>query len=188
MAEGELIKSDDAMTAAIEVLAKLQDLTERFEICGSLRRKAVMVHDIDIVIQPTQKALEVPNIFGVQPVSEWDKRIDEMIKQAEIEYRATVKKEPDFEHGPKKIYFVYHGVPIDLYLATTETYSTLLLIKTGSARHNVILTSLAKQQKKMLHADGRGLEDLTTGKIIANSEETILMKLLGRNVPPELRN
>ena len=49
------------------------------------------------------------------------------------------------------------GSMLDLYIATAETWATLLLIRTGSKEHNIKLCSLARQKGMVLHADGRGL-------------------------------
>ena len=78
---------------------------------------------------------------------------------------------------------------IDLYLATEKTFGTLVLIRTGSAEHNVRLTTLAMGQSMKLKANGDGLVDRNNEKMVfENTEEGILMKLLGRVPPPEQRN
>jgi DNA polymerase (family 10) len=49
------------------------------------------------------------------------------------------------------------GLMLDIYIATPETWATLLLIRTGSKEHNIRLCSLAKQKGMYLKADGQGL-------------------------------
>lgn len=49
------------------------------------------------------------------------------------------------------------GIDLDIYVATPETWATLLLIRTGSAAHNIRLCSRAKNMGMKLHADGSGL-------------------------------
>ncbi|HII36249.1 MAG TPA: hypothetical protein HA319_04280 [Nitrosopumilaceae archaeon] len=77
---------------------------------------------------------------------------------------------------------------IDLYLANEQTFQTLVLIRTGSAEHNVRLTTIAKYKNMKLKADGKGLVDRNDESIIyENTEDGILQRLLG-NVPvPEKR-
>lgn len=51
------------------------------------------------------------------------------------------------------------GIGIDIYVATPETWATLLLIRTGSKENNIRLCSLAKRKGWHLKANGDGLFD-----------------------------
>ena len=46
---------------------------------------------------------------------------------------------------------------LDIYVATPETWATLLLIRTGSRAHNIKLCARARAMGMRLHADGSGL-------------------------------
>ena len=52
----------------------------------------------------------------------------------------------------------YKGVQVDIYIADETTWPTLVLIRTGSKEFNRMLCARAKQQGKILHADGSGIE------------------------------
>jgi len=41
---------------------------------------------------------------------------------------------------------LYNGEQIDLYFATPETWGTLVLIRTGSAEHNIKLSMIAQKE------------------------------------------
>ena len=76
------------------------------------------------------------------------------------------------------------GVNVDLYVATPETWEPLLLIRTGSAEHNIKLSMRARKLgMKLAH---RGL--VKNGRIIASTEKRIFEALGMEYVPPEERN
>src|SRR3972149_2798738 len=111
----------------------------------------------------------------------------------DIDIVAIPKPESDFQFGEPSLSnyikrFKFQGAMIDLYLANEQTFGTLVLIRTGSAEHNVRLTTIAKYKNMKLKADGKGLVDRDTESFIfENTEDGILKRLLG-NVPvPEKR-
>jgi DNA polymerase (family 10) len=80
------------------------------------------------------------------------------------------------------------NVPIDLYLATPETWATLILIRTGSKAHNVRLAQRARELGFKLRASGDGIE-VKNGQLISVSDEREVFSLLGLPyVPPEHRD
>lgn len=83
-----------------------------------------------------------------------------------------------------------NGIAVDLYIATPETWATLLLIRTGSKEHNIYLCSRARQKGMVLHADGRGLYWVDTDNRVSegNSEEGIFKALGLPYKKPEERN
>ncbi len=70
------------------------------------------------------------------------------------------------------------GADVDLYVATPETWATLLLIRTGSVDNNIRLCSLAQSKGWQLRANGAGLFN-TTGERIAGDTEESIYKMLG---------
>ena len=78
---------------------------------------------------------------------------------------------------------VYKGEQIDLYFATPETWGTLVLIRTGSAEHNIKLSMIA--QKKGLKLSHGGLSK--NGQVIASTEKEIFEALDLPYVEPEER-
>lgn len=74
------------------------------------------------------------------------------------------------------------GLAYDIYVARPETWATLLLIRTGSAKHNIILCKLARQKSMVLHADGSGLFHLVDcegreSRAAGDTEESIFLAL-----------
>ncbi len=99
-------------------------------IAGSIRRERPAVHDIDIVAIPTNQGQFLGALTQFGRVKGGEKILQVIM--------------PD-------------GFVADIYIATPETWPTLMLIRTGSAAHNVMLCQRALKMGMRLHADGRGL-------------------------------
>jgi DNA polymerase (family 10) len=155
----ELLK---AQQTAEEVKGKLLPYCSMIEIAGSIRRKKEFVHDLDIVVIPSN---EGQFIYALQSLGK--------IKMG----------------GQKLIRCeLPSGFVLDIYIATPETWATLLLIRTGSKESNIRLCSLAKQKGMKLHADGSGLFKISTCERIAGDTEQSIFAALGlKYLRPEER-
>jgi DNA polymerase (family 10) len=153
----ERIPLELAEQRANEFVEQIRDGCERFEICGSIRRRKPLIRDIDVVLIPK------PAVF-------WPKM---------AQFNAKTK-------GEKLVQIIYQGMQIDLYMATPETFETLRLIRTGSSYHNKLLCMKAQARGWHLHANGKGLVD-SEGKVIADTEDGILQALLGKVPHPTER-
>jgi len=161
----------------------LSNYFKTYKICGSIRRKQPEVNDIDIVAIPKP---ESDFQFGEPSLSNYINSLDsEGEKQAKELGKQGAGR---FLNGDLIKRFKFQGAMIDLYLANEQTFGTLVLIRTGSAEHNVRLTTIAKYKNMKLKADGKGLVDRDTESFIfENTEDGILKRLLDRIVPPEER-
>lgn len=150
------------------------------QICGSIRRQKDVVKDIDwVMIQKDESEYE----FG-----------DESLDQTIIKLHKG--PEPP-KLGKKFKSFMYYGIQVELYLADEKTFETLVLIRTGSKEHNIKLTMLARNKQLKLFASGKGLCKVKGGiynnepeeimEVVENTENGILVNLLGKYVMPEKR-
>jgi DNA polymerase (family 10) len=119
---------------ALPVANKVKDILapycSRIEIAGSIRRRRPFTHDIDLVVIPANQGQFITALRALGP----------------------------FKVGGQKLIRVnYRPLALDIYVATPETWATLLLIRTGSAAHNIWMCELAKSKGMKLHADGSGL-------------------------------
>jgi DNA polymerase/3'-5' exonuclease PolX len=177
----------DAKDIADEVCHLLGKHFEKMTVCGSIRRKKPEVNDIDIVAIPKNKYN-----FGDPTLSDNIRALDpEGFRLAQNRKAGNDR----FLDGPAIKRFYYKGIMVDLYLANEKTYEVLVLIRTGSAAHNVRLTTLAKGKGWKLKAGGEGLVRVEgegkNEKIVEDIDSTengILLKLLGRVPLPEERN
>lgn len=68
-------------------------------------------------------------------------------------------------------------IALDLYIATPATWSTLLLISTGSKENNIRLATMAKRKGWHLAADGQGLINEAGTRIAGDTEHSIYQAL-----------
>jgi len=158
------MKLEKAKDIARGVVEKLSPVCERIEVTGSIRRGRPFVHDIDMVCIPNNQG---QFIYALQQLGK--------IKMG----------------GQKLIRCEMPEIVLDVYVATPETWATLLLIRTGSAKHNIKLCTIAKNKGMKLHADGSGLFRFTDcqggeSRIAGDTEESIF-KALGLDyvAPPK---
>jgi len=126
----ELVKAEKV---AYEVVAQLQPFCSKIEVAGSIRRHRPIVHDIDLVCIPSNQGQFLAVLQGLGRIKIGGGKI--------IRVGMGFSK----------------GIDLDVYIATPATWATLLLIRTGSAAHNIRMCSRAKNMGMKLHADGSGL-------------------------------
>jgi DNA polymerase/3'-5' exonuclease PolX len=149
-----------AQKFANQIVEQISPFCERITVAGSIRRKKPQVRDVDIVLIPKP-------LLWSRIISTLQGKMDaKVLKCGEKVAQLTIK-----------------GVNVDLYSATPETWEPLLLIRTGSAEHNIKLSMRARKLgMKLSH---RGLAK--DGKIIAVTEKGIFEALGMEYVPPEER-
>ena len=143
---------------AEQFIGEIAVYCEKIQIVGSIRRRKTECRDIDLVLL-------------AKPEQLWNftlklKRISKSIVDGK-----QVKR------------VIYKGEQFDLYFATPETWGALILIRTGSAQHNIKLSMIA--QKKGMKLTHSGL--MKNGEIIASTEEGIFEALDLNYVKPEER-
>ena len=148
------MKLEKGQEIAAEVINRLSPYCQKIEVAGSIRRQKETVHDIDIVLIPSDP---------------WN---------LESEVLALARPRRPQKSGTKLKRFDYNGAQVDLYFASAETWATLLLIRTGSKENNIRLCTLAKKKGWHLAASGDGLFD-DTGRRVAGDTEESIYKALG---------
>jgi len=158
------IPLERAQKTAEAVVEKLKPYCKRIEIAGSIRRRRPLVHDIDIVLIPLDPWNLHHEILGL------------------------CRPHPATASGSKIMRIQINGMQVDLYFADKTTWSTLLLIRTGSAQNNIRLCSIAKKKGWRLHADGSGLFNEKGERIAGDTESSIYEALGLKYQRPEDRN
>jgi len=156
---------------AFKIVSTIDPFCIRAEVAGSIRRRKPTVNDIDVVVQPKPQS--------------WI----QVIKEIRREFGAITEKQGEklatlyvpFESKQGKGY-----VEVDLYRASEGTWGILLLIRTGSAEHNIYLCNLAIRKGYRL-AYSHGLLN-EKGEVIASKTEQDVFQALGLDfIPPEDR-
>ena len=170
MEEDDKMKLEEAGVLADKVIHCIEDLCERIQVVGSIRRKRPEVHDVDIVLIPKPQ----PPFFAFT----WDAVATKLQKQLNMK---LIRKGREL----MSLGFQDVDLPVDIYKARPETWGTLLLIRTGSVDHNVMMCSRAQKMGMMLSASDGVIKD---GKVIASRTEEEIFKALEMDfVPPEKR-
>jgi DNA polymerase/3'-5' exonuclease PolX len=149
-----------AQKLAEQIIEQIRPHCERIEAAGSIRRKKSEVRDIDIVLIPKP-------LLWHRIIATLQRNIDaKVVKCGDNIAQLTIKE-----------------VNVDLYSATEQTWGALLLIRTGSAEHNIRLSKLAISMGMKLTHSGLTKE----GKIIASTEKEIFEALGLSCIEPEER-
>ena len=137
---------EKAKVIADTVVKALEPYCERIMVAGSIRRQKPTVRDIDLVLIPRdrQSLDSALLLMGSYKMSG--------MKIARIEM---------------------DSIPLDIYFATSETFATLLLIRTGSVESNIRLAARAKKRGWRLAASGGGLFNEKGERIAGDTEESI---------------
>lgn len=110
------------------VIGAVSELVTRIEVVGSIRRKKFEVSDVDIILTP-KRSINLDDIVGV------------------LTDKFGFEKN---RGGSKLAQVVKDGVEVDLWVTTKGKWGLMRLLKTGSARHNIKLSALAKKQGKKI--------------------------------------
>jgi DNA polymerase/3'-5' exonuclease PolX len=133
MSTGVKIPYVTAMNSAETLLAALEPDCVRTLIAGSLRRRKAEVSDIELVV--ISKTRPAQDLFG--PTGHEESMLDDALSDLGI---TSFRK-----NGPKFKQFEWQGVPIDLFIATVDTWGCVATIRTGSADFSHWLVTSRRQ-------------------------------------------
>ena len=135
-----------------ELLEKgLRDVCEKFEVCGSYRRKNPTSGDVDIVIVPNDK------FDGWYENLEYEKKI-----------------------GKWAHYLLVDGVQVDLFLSSEDNFGVTVLNFTGSPGFNVFMWELCYMMGLSFNKD-RIINIETNEVVSKGLSERDIFKLLRMN-------
>jgi len=152
------MRLEQAEKLAEQFIGEIADYCEKIQIVGSIRRRKTECRDIDLVLLAKSEQL-------------WN-------------FTFKLKKISKINVNGKQVKrVIYKGEQFDLYFATPETWGALVLIRTGSAQHNIGLAKRALNMgMKLTHS---GL--MKNGEIIASTEKGIFEALDLSYVEPQER-
>ena len=154
-----------AMRVAEQLVRELLQLPEVHDAvpCGSLRRQAETVGDVDIVVASTDG----------EPVMRW---FAEHALAAEVIALGTTKTS----------IITRYGLQVDLRVVAPDQLGAAVMYFTGSKAHNIRLRQIAMQ--KGLTLNEYALAHTETGEVVASRDEPGIYQALGMGfVPPPMR-
>jgi DNA polymerase (family 10) len=151
----------EAERLAVQVKEAVENQCERIEVAGSIRRQKSKVHDIDFVVVTKNDA-------------EWQK-INEKLK--------NLKAKPNCSGNNviKAFLPCQNGLfQVDFYRAKPQTFGIHLLVRTGSADHNVWLAGYAiSKGLRIKYSEGL----IKDNSVIAGETEKGVFEALGLPCP-----
>lgn len=165
---------------AAQICGLLANVCDKMAVAGSIRRRKSAIHDIDLIAIPKFAKGTPQALFDTgEQISQLTQRLRELDSTGKIRLLQQGDKAVRFE-------FLPDPVTVDLYIASLQTWPTLLLIRTGSREHNISMCTRAKSLGMQLKADGSGL--FRGDKMVAFESERSIFEALGMQfLPPERR-
>lgn len=138
-------------------------------IAGSIRRQRADIGDIDLVV------------LDFTSQNPWQKH-EIGVALAQIGYDQT-------KDGDKIAAFTRRGkANLDIYYATSDTWGITLLVRTGSAGHNIFVANHGRQQLPTRRLSvSRGILNTADIVVASRTEEECFAALGVAFVPPEQR-
>lgn len=157
-----------ANETAQRLAATLRPHCHRVTVAGSIRRRRPFVNDIDLVLIPKpEAALTIDSLLAGMGIVQLNGPKIKRLRLPTNTHIATIA--------------------VDIYLATPETWPTLLLIRTGSKQHNIMLCTLARTKGCQLKANGEGLFNSNGDRIAGDTEDSIFAALGLPYIEPSAR-
>ena len=129
-----------------EIVEVISDLCTAIEVLGSIRRRRPQIHDVDMAL--------IPKPFM------WSGAILNRLKK-HFEAKGVDFYIHKSGQGLAQIWLDL-DFSVDITVATAQNWGLIRLLKTGSAQHNIKLSSIAKRQGKKI----TDLPDMTNERAI----------------------
>tara|TARA_B100000131_G_scaffold306607_1_gene333877 strand:+ start:176 stop:691 length:516 start_codon:yes stop_codon:yes gene_type:complete len=141
----------DALVVGSQLELALRALCNVVTIVGSIRQGKDMIGDIDIVVIP---------------------------KIAPAEFLERCKDIIEYEYGgKKKIFGMFMGRPINIFVTDESGYGACTYQMTGPAKYNIQMRGQAK--RKGFRLNEYGLYNRETGEYVAGATERSIFEALG---------
>ena len=162
------IDPKEARKVALDFAAKTKDLYQRYELAGSLRRKAPVVHDIDFAVIPRGKD------YGA-----WKEEVKARV--AEIGGRVIT-------FGEVISNFLYSDMQVNLFICPgRDSWGVTLMWATGPKGHTIGMTIKARDRGLLINSQGLWTRKEPPKLIPARTEEDVGRLLGWKYKPPEER-
>jgi len=157
-----------ALDIANNFLSETKDLYKKAEIAGSLRRKAPIVHDIDIAVLP-----------AIGNFADWKEKVSKRVEEIGGQVKEFAETISDF---------YYRGVQVNLFICPREdSWGVTLMWATGPKGHTIGMTLKAQKKKLLYNSQGIWTREDPPKLVPARTEMDVARILDWKYKPPELR-
>jgi DNA polymerase/3'-5' exonuclease PolX len=177
-----------ANAVADELEARLGPACTQILACGSLRRMRYEVGDLElcyvprIIEQPDQDAL-----FGAVKIDQAEAAIGQALRQKILKPRPNVKGAITWGPRNKLAIHVESGVPVDLFATTEDCWPNYIVSRTGPAKLNQQIASLARERGLRWHPYGKGFTRTDGSWLVVGSEREVFEAVGLRYLEPRKR-
>lgn len=175
MSSGDKKPLADALTIATSLRRELLTACERIEIAGSVRRRSGMVGDIEIVAIP--RFADISNRLPIDRMETpgVDLLYNRLVALVGVKVLLPIR---GFKPGAKSMQFATkHGLKVDLFICTPETWGVNFTVRTGSADFSHGLFTHANRLG--ITSSGARLVRKDTGEVIDTPDERDVFRVLG---------
>jgi DNA polymerase/3'-5' exonuclease PolX len=153
---------EKAVEIAEEVRKSLEDVCNRIEIAGSIRRRKKDVGDAELLCIPRDRDI----------TDSLDRRVQELMFKGILAYRLNKLGHKVYGAKNKLMLHVASGFGIDIFSTTEECWPVAMVVRTGGTETNLMIATAALQKGYKFHAYGAGF---TTphGEIVCHSESEV---------------
>ena len=147
------MRLEEAQNIAHELADELKDCTHRIVIAGSIRRRKSWVGDIELLVIPKGRLLDL--------------KLQELIAKGKLAIRGGF--------GPQNKFLTHlpSGINVDIFATDEERWPAALVVRTGPAESNIKIAMAAKKKGWRFHAYGDGFTDKRGKKIVCHSERDV---------------
>lgn len=186
----------EAQALAERLVSELQDVCEKIEIAGSIRRQRPDVGDLEIVCLPKIETI-YGGLFGdvAEVIDRLDDRIAAWLEAGLVRHR--LDKNLRKAAGKRYRRLLYHDVPLDLFSPAPESFGAILAIRTGPAAYSHALVTPKNQYTtdgvrgllpEFLQMKDGALRWREGGEVVDTPTEKLFFHTIGVPlVAPELR-
>lgn len=162
----------DALKVAKELTDYLEPHCQRLIIAGSLRRRKLVVGDIEILYIPKWEEIR-DGLFETMEQNKADQAIESLLAAGILEKRPN--KAGVFAWGKLNKLAIHKptGIPVDFFATDEARWWVSKVIRTGPLETNLALTTGAQALGRKLHAYGAGFTDKDGSALMCQSEEDV---------------
>jgi len=162
----------DALKVAKELCALLQPHCERLIVAGSLRRRRLIVGDVELLYIP-KTSKQKDGFFDEIDLDHAEQAIQSLLTAGIIDKRPNVNGHFTWGRQNKLAIHKASGIPVDLFATDEKRWWVSKVIRTGGKDTNLMLTTGAQKLGRKLHAYGAGFTDTDGSELVCCSEEDV---------------
>jgi len=179
-----------AEVVATTLVARLGPRCKRIQVAGSIRRRKLIVGDVEILCIPDIVTLTNVLREPVKQLDRLDQELQNLIRAGYLDHRYQLNNPGRrIAYGPlnKCLTHVPSGMPVDVFCTTEEGWAMALVVRTGPKELNVRLMSAARAKGLRGHAYGKGYTLPDGSPLVCRTEEEVFAAVGWPYLPPEER-